>query len=108
MSEEEIEYEGEPVDTIFVSYDEDNKVFYMEINDDYGFILTPQQSLEFVNKYIKVIDEIIKDGFKTSMNSFLNAHRQAAMIKIESGDESRAVEEIERMLSENDNGTIAS
>jgi hypothetical protein len=109
MHEDDVDYEGEPVDRIFVSFDEENKVFYMEINEEYGFTMTPQQSLEFVNKFIKVLDEVIKDSFKASMNSFLSAQKQPAARKMEEGDENNAVSEVERMLfGDSNNDTIAS
>jgi hypothetical protein len=107
--EEKMEYEAEPIENIFVSFDEDNKVFYVEINEEYGFTLDPQQFMEFVNKSIVVINEVIHDNFNSSIKSLMNATHKKALKKIEEGDEQRAVDDIEEMLKtqRDDDGPVA-
>lgn len=107
--DEKRDYEAEPVENIFVSFDEENKVFYMEINEEYGFALTPNQIMEFVNKAITVINTVIQENFNSSVKSLMNAHHQHAVQKIENGDEAKALAEIENMLKINreDDGAIA-
>jgi len=107
--DDKMEYEAEPIDSIFVSYDEDNRVFYFEINDEYGFTLDPTNFLDFVNRSIILINEVIHDSFDSSIKSMLKASQKKALKKIEVGDGKRAVDEIETMLKDlrEDNGPIA-
>ena len=107
--EEKMEYEAEPIESIFVSFDEDNKVFYLEINDEYGFSLDPSNFLDFVNRSIILINEVIHDSFDSSIKSLLKASQKKALKKIEAGDGKKAVDDIEAMLKNQreDNGPIA-
>ena len=105
---EMMEYEAEPIEEVFVSFDEDNKVFYIEINSEYGFSMDPTNFMEFVDKSIKVIQEVVKENFNSSMKSLLKASHKKAVKKIEEGDEQRAVDDIEAMLKiQRDDGPIA-
>ncbi len=104
---DKMDYEAEPIENIFVSFDEENKLFYVEINEEYGFTLTPNQFLEFINKSIVVTNAVIQDNFNASMKSFLSATHKSASRRIVDGDGLRAIEEVERLLKENDNGAIA-
>ena len=107
--EEKMEYEAEPIESIFVSFDEDNKVFYLEINDEYGFSLDPSNFLDFVNRSIILINEVIHDSFNLSIKSLLNASHKKVPKKIELGDEQKAIDDIEEMLKNQreDNGPVA-
>lgn len=107
--DDKMEYEAEPIESIFVSFDEDNRIFYLEINDEYGFTLDPTNFLDFVNRSIILINEVIHDSFDSSIKSMLKASQKKALKKIEVGDRKRAVDEIETMLKDlrEDNGPIA-
>ena len=107
--DEKMEYEAEPIDSVFVSYDEDNKVFYVEINEEYGFTIDPTNFLDFVNRSIILINEVIHDSFNSSIKSLLNSSHKKALKRIEAGDEKKAVDDIEEMLKSQreDNGPVA-
>jgi hypothetical protein len=111
QDEESMEYEGEEVEKILVSFDEDNKVFYMEVNEEYGFVIEPQLAFEFIDNFAKVINELMNSTFKSSVNSLMQYQRKPAKkVVIEDGDEVKAVAAIEDMLKkcrEDNNGPLA-